>query len=173
MFSSEDNSWETPPELFKIYDDQYHFTLDVCATPENTKCEKYFTIEDDGLKQNWSNDICWMNPPYSEPEQLCKPNCKKKRCEKRGYHLDKYEPGQVDWVKKAYEESCKGTVVICLLPARPDTKMFHKYIWDSKNKKPKEGVIVDFIKGRIKFVGAESSAPFPSMVVIFDICNKL
>ena len=37
-------------------------TLDVCATPENAKCEKYYRSEEDGLKQEWKG-LCWMNPP--------------------------------------------------------------------------------------------------------------
>ncbi len=48
-----------------------------------------------------------------------------------------------------------------LIPARTDTKWFHEYIYDKPN------VEIRFLKGRLKFVGAEHSAPFPSMVVIF------
>lgn len=65
-----------------------------------------------------------------------------------------------DWVQKAYRESLKrGTVVVLLVPARTDTKWFHNYIYHRAE--------VRFIKGRLKFDGGKSSAPFPSMVVIF------
>jgi phage N-6-adenine-methyltransferase len=65
-----------------------------------------------------------------------------------------------DWVKKAYEESRKpGTMVVALLPARTDTKWFHEYIYGKAE--------IRFIKGRLKFVGAEHFAPFPSMIVIW------
>ena len=60
------------------------------------------------------------------------------------------------WVKKAAES--KATVVM-LLPARTDTKWFHDYIYEKAE--------IRFIKGRLKFGGAQNSAPFPSMVVIF------
>ena len=60
------------------------------------------------------------------------------------------------WVKKAAES--KATVVM-LLPARTDTKWFHDYIYGNAE--------IRFIKGRLKFGGAQNSAPFPSMVVIF------
>jgi len=44
---------ETPQDLFDELNDEFHFTLDPCAMPQNTKCAKYFTPEDDGLKQDW------------------------------------------------------------------------------------------------------------------------
>ena len=63
MFSSKTDMWETPQDLFDRLDAIYRFDLDVCAVPENAKCERYFTPEIDGLKQDWSG-TCWMNPPY-------------------------------------------------------------------------------------------------------------
>ena len=130
MFSSKSDSWETPIDLFNKLNEEFNFTLDPCATHENHKCDKYYTIEDDGLSKDWSNEIVFMNPPYSKPENPCKLNCKKKECQKRGYHIDKYKPGQEDWIKKAYKESQKGSIVVALLPSRTDTKFFHKYIYN-------------------------------------------
>ena len=52
-FSSKTDLWYTPQEFFAKYNAIYNFELDVCATPDNAKCEKYFTVEDDGLKQQW------------------------------------------------------------------------------------------------------------------------
>lgn len=72
----------------------------------------------------------WMNPPY-------------------GREIGK-------WVKKASES--KATVV-CLLPARTDTRWFHDYIYGKAE--------IRFVRGRLKFGGSKNSAPFPSMVVIF------
>jgi phage N-6-adenine-methyltransferase len=94
--------WETPPELFKKIDEEFHFTLDVCADSSNTKCSKFITKEQDAEKlQSWEGEICWMNPPY-------------------------YECGK--WIKRAYEESRKdNTIVVCLVPPSTDTKWFHKY----------------------------------------------
>lgn len=64
------------------------------------------------------------------------------------------------WVKKAYEESVKGATVVCLLPARTDTAWFHDYIYGKAE--------IRFLRGRLKFSGAKNSAPFPSMIVIFN-----
>jgi phage N-6-adenine-methyltransferase len=131
LFTSNTPEWETPLDLFNKLDDEFNFTLDVCATPENAKCEEYFTREIDGLSQEWRG-VCWMNPPY-------------------GRKIGK-------WIKKAYEESLNGATVVCLLPARTDTKWFHDYCMKGE---------IRFIKGRVHFCNHKTGAPFPSMVVIF------
>jgi site-specific DNA-methyltransferase (adenine-specific) len=159
-YSSKSVIWSTPPDFFKSQDAKFGFTLDVCALPENAKCKKFFTPEIDGLKQEWSG-VCWMNPPYGEPEHPCKPNCKKKICEKRGYHNTEYIPGISDWVMKAYREASllKRCTVVGLLPARTDTYWFHNFIYRQAD--------VQFIQGRLKFGGSSNAAPFPSMIVIW------
>jgi phage N-6-adenine-methyltransferase len=136
MFSSEKQDWATPQQFFDEVNKKYGpFDLDVCATHDNAKCSTYYTLEnfDDGLKNNWSQyKRCWMNPPYGR--------------------------GIGEWVRKAYSESLNGCLVVCLLPARTDTKWFHEYCMKGK---------IEFIKGRLKFGNSKNSAPFPSMIVIF------
>ncbi len=172
MFSSLSDEWETPDDLFNELNKEFNFTLDPCATHENHKCNKYYTKEDDGLSKDWSKEVVFMNPPYSRAEKPCKPNCKKSICIRRGYHIDKYKPGQEDWIRKAYEEYKKGATVVMLLPARTDTEAFHKYIY-------KKATEIRFLKGRLKFKNRllpswnedgnykVSPAPFPSMIVIY------
>ena len=58
------SDWSTPQELFDKLNAEFNFTLDVCASDWNAKCEKYFTEEDNALKQNWGKNVCFMNPPY-------------------------------------------------------------------------------------------------------------
>ena len=53
QFSSQKDDWETPQELFDQLDRMFHFTLDAASSDENAKCQKHFTAEDDGLKQDW------------------------------------------------------------------------------------------------------------------------
>ena len=104
MFSSNTDLWATPQSFYDKLNDEFRFNLDPCATPENAKCEKYFTKEVNGLTQNWGGYNVFCNPPY-------------------GRELSK-------WVKKAYEESLKpNTTVVMLIPARTDTKYFHEYIY--------------------------------------------
>lgn len=135
MMSSNTDLWETPQDFFDELDREFHFELDVCATAENRKCRKFFTKVEDGLSQEWKG-ICWMNPPY-------------------GREIGK-------WVQKAYESSLKGATVVCLIPARTDTKWFHDYCIHGE---------IRFIRGRLKFGNSNNSAPFPSAVVIFRGCD--
>jgi hypothetical protein len=62
------------------------------------------------------------------------------------------------WVKKAYESSLLGATVVCLVPSRTDTSWWHEYCVKGE---------IEFIRGRLKFGGSKSPAPFPSAVVIF------
>lgn len=63
------------------------------------------------------------------------------------------------WVSKAWLAGQAGTTVVCLLPARTDAKWWHLYVMDA--------TYIAFMPGRIRFVGAQAGAPFPSAVVIF------
>lgn len=129
MFSSKTDLWETPQEFFDTLNAEFGFETDVCALPENAKCTKFYTPQENGLEQEW-HGICWCNPPYGR---------------KIG-----------EWVKKAAQSSC---TTVMLLPARTDTRWFHDYIYGKAE--------IRFVKGRLKFGGGVTSAPFPSMVVIF------
>lgn len=103
MFSSKTDQWATPQDFFEEVNAEFHFNLDVCALPENAKCQAYYTPEMDGLKQPWYG-TCWCNPPY-------------------GREIKK-------WVEKAYNEHKKnGNCIVMLLPARTDTRWFHDYIY--------------------------------------------
>lgn len=108
MFSSKTDQWATPNDFFDKLNEEFHFTLDPCADEINHKCEKYYTKEDDGLKQSWNNERVFCNPPY-------------------GREIGK-------WVEKAYAENMiGGAYVVMLIPARTDTKWFHDYIYNKPN----------------------------------------
>lgn len=64
LFSSASIEWKTPQALFDELNDEFHFTLDPCSTHENAKCAKHYTKAEDGLKQDWSGETVWCNPPY-------------------------------------------------------------------------------------------------------------
>lgn len=160
MFSSKNKGYETPQDVFDDLNREFRFTLDVCAVKETAKCRKFYSPDNDAFNHKWRG-VCWMNPPYGEPEHACKPKCVKKACQKRGYHINTYIPGIADWMKKAYEESINsGAVVVCLVPARTDTKMWHEYCMKAYE--------IRFVKGRLKFGDSENTAPFPSAIVVFD-----
>ena len=105
MFSSKTDMWSTPQDFYNKLNEEFSFNLDPCSTEENYKCEKHFTIDDDGLKQDWSGHAVFCNPPYGRVLK--------------------------EWVQKCYEESLKpNTKVVMLIPARTDTIYFHRYIYN-------------------------------------------
>lgn len=135
MFSSKTDNWATPQAFFDKLNEEFNFTLDPCADEFNHKCNKYFTKEQDGLKQDWGTETVFCNPPYGRAIK--------------------------DWVKKSYESAQNGATVVMLIPARTDTSYFHDYIYYGKAE-------IRFIRGRLKFGDSKNSAPFPSMIVIFN-----
>ena len=65
------------------------------------------------------------------------------------------------WIEKAKDECSEECTIVMLLPARTDTKWFHELIYNNPD------CSIEFIKGRLKFSGSKTSAPFPSMIVTF------
>jgi phage N-6-adenine-methyltransferase len=149
MFASASDEWSTPQDLFYELNREFNFGVDLAASPENTKCEVFYSKEASALVSDWGTAVGsfggtagFCNPPYSRLLQGA-------------------------FIGKAARERQRGFLTVMLLPARTDTKSFHAFIWDAEKHKPREGVEIRFIKGRLKFGGAVNSAPFPSMIVIF------
>lgn len=103
LMSSNTPEWATPQAFFDELNKEFNFTLDPCATPENAKCARYFTKEQNGLLQSWKGERVFCNPPYGKEI--------------------------AEWVRKCSEEARGGALVVMLIPARTDTQYFHKYIY--------------------------------------------
>lgn len=105
--STGNNEHPTPIELFnniaaKL---ELEFDYDLAASATNTKCEKFYTKEQNALEQEWDAPVNWCNPPYSKDLQPL-------------------------FIKKAYDSSKKyGNTFVFLIPLRADTKVWHDYIW--------------------------------------------
>jgi site-specific DNA-methyltransferase (adenine-specific) len=137
LFSSQSDEWSTPQDLFDALHAEFNFSLDPCAVECNCKLSFFFSPELDGLFQPWTRERVFMNPPYSNIRA---------------------------WMAKANAESKKGATVVCLVPARTDTRWFHESA---------VGHEIRFIKGRLKFGGAKASAPFPSCIVVMRPPSKI
>lgn len=139
LLSSKRMNWETPPEMFNAWNKEFHFTLDPCAEKSTAKCNKFYTIEENGLTEDWSNEIVFCNPPYGK------------------------EIGK--WVEKCYNESLKGTTIVLLIPSRTDTRYFHNFIYNKPNVEIRflKGRLCFLLDGQ-----KLDPAPFPSMLVIFN-----
>lgn len=88
----------------------------------------------DGLSREWGTSV-FMNPPYSNP---------------------------TPWVKKAYEESLRGKLVVGLLRCDTSTKWFHNWVWHKAE--------LVFVKNRLHF-SERGPAPFASLIAIWG--NRL
>lgn len=103
MCASEE--WTTPPQVFASLSAEFGpFDLDAAATDENALCPRYYTSEEDGLRQPWDGRV-WVNPPYG-----------------RGVGV---------WLEKAARSTRPdgpASVVVLLLPSRTDTEWFHRWI---------------------------------------------
>lgn len=67
LLSSKKMDYCTPQDFFDKLDGEFVFALDAAATKKSTKCIRYFTPEDDGLKQPWDvppGYAVFCNPPY-------------------------------------------------------------------------------------------------------------
>lgn len=108
LFSSNSDEWETPLDLFIQLDLEFHFNLDLAASPDNTKCVHYYTKQHSGLDcmvngRRWN---VWCNPPYS---QIAK---RVEKCAELSHHVG---------------------VVVMLIPSRTDTRWFHEFIYNKPN----------------------------------------
>jgi len=140
--------WETPPEFFNFINDMFHFTLDPCASDQNALCDLYYTVDDDGLKQNWQGQRTYCNPPYTDINA---------------------------WTKKCAEEGEKEDTMVALLtkPAT-ETDRWSDYIMNSKIVyfiKPRINFLLDGkrpICTRGKSIGKTLGSNFSSVLVIFE-----
>ena len=53
MYSSKSDEWSTPEDFYQDLNSEFHFDLDAAASSENHKCDRYFTLKDNGLTQKW------------------------------------------------------------------------------------------------------------------------
>jgi hypothetical protein len=145
-YSSATPEWYTPRHIIdRVLEFFDKIDLDPCSnskTAPNVPARQVYTETDDGLAQSWFGRV-YINPPYGDGIGRWTQKAR-----------DSYEAGR-EWADEPEDEAPHVEAIILLLPARTDTEWFghlQKYA-------------VCFIRGRLKFVGAENSAPFPSMLV--------
>jgi len=107
-YSSATDDWPTPPHVYAALDAELGpFELDPCSSHENHKAPRYYTREDDGLRQEWWGRV-WLNPPYGK--------------------------GIEDWLAKAAESTEAGATVVALVPAKTDTRWWHEQVMDKASE---------------------------------------
>ena len=107
----------TPPDLWADLNNEFKFTVDVCASDDNHLLPKYYTKENDGLKQDWTGEVAYIHPLFD---------------------------GKIGkFVEKAYRT--QNLTAVFLLPASTHTKYFHEFFYHNPNgevrflRKPNKG----------------------------------
>ena len=148
LFSMKRNDWATPWALFRKLDEEFNFALDAAASSYNTKCEDF--LSSGSLEVSWFDRLVESKRDPKESAIWLNPPY--------GREIGK-------WIEKAYLESVKGCTVVCFVFVRSDTKWWHD--WAMKASE------IRFVPGRVRFEGAENSAPAPSCVLVFDEARRL
>lgn len=137
MFTSSADDWTTPDDFYQLLDSEFGFTLDPCCYAETAKCARYFTKEDDGLRQDWTGSV-FMNPPYGR------------------------EIGA--WVRKAYEAAqTTADVVVCLIPSRTCSQWWHRYCMRAAEIR----LVCGRLRFGGQKPEKDHDAPFPNAVIVF------
>jgi len=142
---SEVDDRSTPREIFGPLNDRFRFTLDACATAENAKCERYWTIADDGLSRPWTGERVWCNPPYSHP------------------NLHR-------WLNKAWAEWNRGAeLIVMLVPAnRTEQDWWQRLVEPGRDR---SGPLhTEFLPGRIRFLAPGRTVIRPNERPPFGCC---
>lgn len=142
-FTSKSQTWNTPLHLFQPLNDIWQFTIDAACLEDSALCERFYTPETDGLLQDWSKEVVWLNPPYNDIKT---------------------------WMKKCSDSHAAGATIVTLIPSRTDTKAFQDYIalnctcicFIRGRLKFANPILEEDTEITV------SHAPFPSCLVVFD-----
>lgn len=141
LFSTGNTEWGTPPALFERLHRKYCFDYDPASNHDNHLTRMYSTL--DGTFYSWGRD------PVSNSDGL--------DFNWDGRHIflnPPYGRGIGSWMRKAVESDC---LVVALVPVRTGSKWWQEWVIPYSD--------IEFLPGRLKFVGAKNSAPFDSAIV--------
>lgn len=132
----------TDPRTFNELDARFSFTLDVAASEANAKCERFYTLTEDGLAQPWAGERVWCNPPYSNIRP---------------------------WVQKAHREDA---LIVMLLPAnRTEQAWWQDLVEPFRDGPIDRSLTVEFLRGRREFIlpgdGGRKHVPFGNCILVW------
>lgn len=148
--SSNSTEWGTPWWLYWRCEEEFTeggFDIDPAARSWNAKARRYYSLDrgEDGLKLPWPDDA-FNNPPYGRGKVLW------------------------NWTSKMVHEVTDGSaqLVVALVPARTDTRWWHKVVMPHAAE-------VRMLEGRVEFLELgddgcirwQVGAPFPSAILVF------
>ena len=151
MLTSNKKDWCTPENILNLVRQLGTIVLDPCSNKNSivSATIELMQPKHDGLACSWN--ALQVAGSVGRPIVYVNPP---------------YGKGVIEqWIDKICYEAMAWLSIVALLPARPDTKWFNK-LWASSKL-----TSICFWKGRIKFIGADSGAPFPSVIAAINI-NK-
>lgn len=138
VFSSESGDWGTPPALYNRLNEKYEFTYDPASSTENHLTAAYSTFDGTYYLLDKVNDADGLTAEWYGRIFLNPP----------------YGRGIAAWMEKAAKAP---GLVVALLPVRTGSRWWQQWVAPYAD--------IEFLAGRLKFVGAENSAPFDSAIV--------
>jgi phage N-6-adenine-methyltransferase len=136
----------TTPEVFSPLHKRFNFTIDAAASAENTKCPRFYSIDDDGLAQSWWQERVWCNPPYSNIEP---------------------------WIEKAWSEwrdSAGPELIAMLLPANRTEQGWWQRQVEPHLRERRADFHVEFMPGRLRFLAPGALEIKPNERPPFGCC---
>ena len=140
-----------PSEYFETLQTRFRFTIDVAASKQNAKLNRYYTEADNALTKSWAGERVYCNPPYSEINQ---------------------------WVTKAWLET-KTEITVLLLPANRTEQKWWQGLIEPYRDRPGSALKVEFLKGRLRFLKPGESEiqpnnrpPFGCVLCIWEWNNE-
>ena len=151
VWSTGKDDWGTPKLLFQKLHDEFNFCVDVCANKETA------------LLDQWIGPGSKYEDALGEWKSACQLPHSVKRYYSHSYFMNPPYSNVAEFMKRMAIEMASNKSVrgVALVASRTDTKWFHDYVLPSASE-------IRFIKGRVQFAGAPSSAPFPSMIVVYN-----
>lgn len=140
---------QTTPEVFDPLMERFGFTIDVAASAENAKCERFYSIEDNGLAQSWAAERVWCNPPYSSIEP---------------------------WLVKAWTEwkwegdALPPALIVMLLPANRTEQGWWQRQVEPHLRERRSDFRVEFLAGRLRFLAPGALEIKPNERPPFGCC---
>lgn len=124
------------------------FTVDVAASEDNARCERFYTRETDGLSQSWAGEVVWCNPPYSDI---------------------------APWVRKAWVEFEAARWIVMLLPANRTEQQWWQLLVEPFRDRAGSPLRSEFLPGRMRFIkrgqtaiGPNERPPFGCVLLTWD-----
>lgn len=132
----------TEPSYFADLHQRFRFTVDVAAAAHNTKLPRYYTVEQDGLRQPWTGERVWCNPPYS---------------------------AIWPWVQKAWAETEADLIVMLLPNNRAEQRWWQRDVEPHRDR-PGSRLRVEFLPGRPRFIRKGNDRVYPNERPPFGVC---